>query len=130
MASVELERILYVEDDDDIRSVASMALELIGGLQVAACSSGVEALARAEAFAPQLLLLDVMMPGMDGPATLAALRELPGCAATPALFMTAKVQPHEVMHYRSIGAFEVIHKPFDPMTLADDIRAIWARLPR
>ncbi|WP_342238800.1 response regulator [Inquilinus sp. OTU3971] len=127
MADEVLTRILYVEDDADIRSVAGFALEAVGGFVLAACASGEEALARAPGFAPQLLLLDVMMPGMDGPETLAALREMPGTAVTPAVFMTAKVQLHEVARYRALGAIDVISKPFDPMTLSDEIRAIWAR---
>jgi CheY-like chemotaxis protein len=126
MADEALTRILYVEDDADIRSVASFALEAVGGFVLAACASGEDALAAAAAFAPQLLLLDVMMPGMDGPETLAALRAMPETASTPAVFMTAKVQPQEVARYRALGALDVISKPFDPMTLSDEIRAIWA----
>ena len=127
MADEALTRILYVEDDADIRSVAGFALEAVGGFVLAVCASGEEALAQAPGFAPQLLLLDVMMPGMDGPETLAALRALPGTGATPAVFMTAKVQPQEVARYRALGAVDVISKPFDPMTLSDEIRAIWGR---
>ena len=127
MADEALTRILYVEDDADIRAVASFALEAVGGFVLAACASGEEALAQAAAFAPQLLLLDVMMPGMDGPETLAALRARAETAATPAVFMTAKVQPQEVARYRALGALDVISKPFDPITLSDEIRAIWAR---
>ena len=127
MTPQELSRILYVEDDDDIREVARLALEAVGGFTLAVCASGEEALAAAPGFQPQLLLLDVMMPGMDGPATLAGLRRLPVTADTPAIFMTAKVQPEEVARYRALGAFEVIPKPFDPLTLADEIRAVWRR---
>ncbi|MGL4966659.1 MAG: response regulator [Inquilinus sp.] len=127
MADEALTRILYVEDDADIRSVAGFALEAVGGFVLAACASGEEALAQAPGFAPQLLLLDVMMPGMDGPETLAALRALPDTAATPAVFMTAKVQPQEVARFRALGAIDVISKPFDPMTLSDEIRDIWTR---
>ncbi len=122
-----LERILYVEDEPDIQQVARMALELAGGFTVEVCSSGPEALERAPGFAPQLFLLDVMMPGMDGPTTLAELRQLPQLAATPVIFMTAKVQPAEVAQYRELGAIDVIAKPFDPMKLADTIREMWAR---
>ena len=121
-----LERVLYVEDDPDIRAVGTFALG-IGGLTVNSCASGNEALAAADGFRPQLILLDVMMPGMDGPATLRALRELDATSATPVVFMTAKVQPKEVAVYRDMGAVEVIPKPFDPMTLATVIRAIFAR---
>ncbi len=122
-----LERILFVEDEPDIQQVARMALELAGGFTVEVCSSGPEALERAPGFAPQLFLLDVMMPGMDGPTTLAELRQLPQLAATPVIFMTAKVQPAKVAQYRELGAIDVIAKPFDPMKLADTIREMWAR---
>ena len=127
MTAEPLTRILYVDDDDDIRTVAVFSLEIVGGFEIAACGSGSEALTRAADFAPQLLLLDVMMPEMDGPAVLAALRELPTTAATPAIFMTAKVQTAEVERLRSLGAIDVIAKPFDPMQLPDKIRASWQR---
>lgn len=120
-----LQRILYVEDEADIQAVAKLALELVGGFTVKICSSGEEAVKEAAAFAPDMVLLDVMMPGMDGPSTLAALRKLPSLASVPFAFMTAKVQPQEVAHYKSLGARDVIAKPFDPMTLSDKVRAIW-----
>ena len=124
-----LSRILYVEDDPDIRTIATMALEMAAGLQLQACASGPEALAAAEAFGPDLLLLDVMMPGMDGPTTLARLRELPATARTPVIFMTAKVQPAEVQHYLQLGALGVINKPFDPMGLAAQVQELWKHAP-
>lgn len=119
-------RILYVEDEADIRAVAQMALEAVGGFSVIACASGSEALTAAPTASADLLLLDVMMPGMDGPSTLRALRELPATANTPVIFMTAKVQATEVALYKGLGALEVIPKPFDPMELASQIRRIWA----
>jgi two-component system OmpR family response regulator len=122
-----LEKILYVEDDPDIRAVGLFALQGVGGMTVKACGSGAEALAAAADFAPQLLLLDVMMPKMDGPATLRALWALAATASTPAVFMTAKVQPKEVALYRQMGAIDVIAKPFDPMTLAAQVRTIYER---
>ena len=125
--TTELSRILYVEDEPDIQAIARIALETLGGFVLEVCSSGREALERAPGFAPQLLLLDVMMPGMDGPTTLAELRKLSGTASVPAVFMTAKVQPGEVAQYKSFGAVDVIAKPFDPMTLATQIRDIWSR---
>ncbi len=124
----QLERVLYVEDDEDIRVVAQMALEMVGGLVVKVCSSGEQALAQTEAFAPDLILLDVMMPGLDGPMTLAGLRKIPALADTPVLFMTAKVQPAEIEHYKSLGAVNVISKPFDPMHLAEELKSIWSEL--
>lgn len=123
----KLTRVLYVEDEPDIQVVARLALESLGGYAVEICSSGEEALARAPVFQPQLLLLDVMMPGMDGPTTLKRLRGLPQFAGTPVVFMTAKVQPGEVAGYKELGALDVIAKPFDPMTLAGQVQAIWER---
>lgn len=122
-----LQRVLYVEDEPDIQAVARLALEVVGGLTVKTCSSGEQALNEAPGFAPELVLLDVMMPGMDGPGTLKALRELPSLAAVPVVFMTAKVQPQEVAHYTTLGALGVIAKPFDPMTLAEQVRRLWSQ---
>jgi len=121
-----LQRILMVDDDPDIRTVAELSLKVVGGFTVEMCASGPEALEKAGAFAPDLLLLDVMMPGMDGPATLTRLRELPALAQTAAVFMTAKVQPDEIAQLRACGAIDVLAKPFDPMTLPDALRRIWA----
>jgi two-component system OmpR family response regulator len=123
-----LQRLLYVDDDPDIQTIASLALVNIGGLELLMCSSGAEALASYTAYAPQLILLDVMMPGLDGPATLAELRRLPAWQAPPVVFVTAKVRNQERQRYLDIGAVEVIPKPFDPMTLADQLRAVWTRL--
>jgi CheY-like chemotaxis protein len=126
----DLRRILFVEDDPDIQMVARIALEVVGGFEVLGCGSGAEALAAVVQFAPDLILLDVMMPGMDGLATLAALRELPEVRDVPVVFMTAKVQTQEVARYRELGAEDVIAKPFDPMTLPDRVRAIWRALQK
>ena len=123
----KLTHILYVEDEPDIRMVAQLALEAVGGFTVEVCSSGSEALAQITAFKPQLVLLDVMMPDMDGPTTLGKLRQLPDFSATPVIFMTAKVQPREVAGYKELGAVDVIPKPFDPMSLASTVTAIWER---
>ena len=128
MPDTMLKRVLFVEDDPDIQTVARMALEAVGGFTVLGCASGAEALERVEAFAPDLILLDVMMPGMDGLETLQSLRLLPGAAAVPVVFMTAKVQAQEVAGYREAGAADVIAKPFDPMTLPATVRSIWRRL--
>ena len=125
MSSDTLQRILYVEDEPDIQAVARIALETVGGFTVQICSSGEEALQAAIEFAPDLLLLDVMMPGMDGPTTLQELRNFPDLENTPAVFMTAKVQPQEIEQFKSYGALDVIAKPFDPMALSSQITAVW-----
>jgi CheY-like chemotaxis protein len=121
-----LHKILMVEDETDIQHIARVALEVVGGFEVEMCSGGVEALEKAALFAPDMIVLDVMMPVMDGPMTLAHLREIDGLQQTPIVFMTAKAQPDEVESYRALGA-SVISKPFDPMTLATDLRAIYER---
>jgi CheY-like chemotaxis protein len=122
---MNLERILYVEDEPDIQAVAKLALEMVGGFQVMICSGGQEALDKVGSFAPDLVLLDVMMPGMDGPTTLQNLRANPATAMIPVIFLTAKVQPSEVEQYQELGALDVIAKPFDPMVLAVQVRKIW-----
>ena len=121
----ELRRILHVEDDPSIQAVAKVALEAIGGYDVLSCSSGLEALEAVTGFAPQFILLDVMMPGMGGPETLSKLQERIDLADIPVAFMTAKVQPGEIDLLRGLGARDVIIKPFDPMRLASRIRDIW-----
>jgi CheY-like chemotaxis protein len=127
MSNTPLRRLLIIEDDPDIQEVAKLSLEAIGGFEVKSCSSGSEALKEAPKFTPELILLDVMMPDMDGPSTLRALREIPETAETPVVFMTAKVQPYEVAHIKELGAIDVISKPFDPMTLATTVNRIWAK---
>ena len=124
--SNELKKVLYVEDDTSIQLVTKLALEEIGGLEVKVCSRGQEALEVAEEFAPDLILLDVMMPGLDGPSTLLELRKLALTKNTPAIFMTAKVQAQEVDALKQLpGTIEVIAKPFDPMTLASQLQEAW-----
>lgn len=122
----DLRRILLVDDELDIRTVAQISLTAVGGFTVEACGSGPEAIEKAPAFLPDLFLLDVMMPGMDGPTTLNKLREVPSLAQTPAIFLTAKVQPHEIAQLMACGALDVLAKPFDPMALPDSLRRIWA----
>jgi len=121
-----LEHIVYVDDEEDIREVALIALEDIGGFTVKAFGSG-PALLKALPPAPDLVLLDVMMPVMDGPALLRELRRQPGYDKTPAIFMTAKVQPSEVQALLAEGAIGVVAKPFDPVQLAAEIRRLWEK---
>jgi two-component system, OmpR family, response regulator len=122
-----LEKIMLVEDDGDIRTVAAMSLEMVGGLKVLACESGEAALEELASFAPQLVLLDVMMPGMNGPEVLVRMRATPEGETVPVAFMTARVQPEEIRNLLAIGAIDVIAKPFDPMTLPDQVKALWER---
>jgi two-component system OmpR family response regulator len=115
-------RILHVDDEPDIREIVELCLGLDPAFTVRSCASGRDALATAADWSPDLILCDVMMPTMDGPATLARLRECPQTADTPVVFMTARAQRHELEHFKSLGATGVIAKPFDPMTLADAVR--------
>ncbi|MFV8569737.1 response regulator [Marinobacter sp. SBS5] len=121
----KLNKVLYVEDDADIRAIAELALQDVGGFSAALCSSGAEAIEVAPNFQPDLILLDVMMPEMDGPETLQELRKLEATQSTPVIFMTARIQRSEIDEYLSLGALGVIPKPFDPMTLADEIRRMF-----
>jgi two-component system, OmpR family, response regulator len=118
-----LARILLVDDQRDIRSIVGLALGKIGGFKVKVCESGAEALAGAAAFAPDLLLLDLNMPEMDGVATLRALRAA-GLEA-PAVFFTARIKPEELGRYQELGVLGVIPKPFDPLKLGAQLREMW-----
>jgi two-component system OmpR family response regulator len=121
-------KILYVDDEPDIREVASMSLEIDPQIEVRTAASGEEALAQLDAggWAPDLFLLDVMMPGMDGPGLLKRIRERPAFDAAPAVFITARAQPSERDAFLAAGAVGVIAKPFDPLTLASEVRAVIA----
>ncbi|WP_319529891.1 response regulator [uncultured Cohaesibacter sp.] len=121
----KLRRITYVEDDPDIRAIAELALGSIGGYAVDLCASGHEALEKVPGFSPDLILLDVMMPGMDGTETLERLKGKPDTTDIPVVFLTAKAQKHEVEEYRNNGAIDVIIKPFDPIELPYKISCIW-----
>ena len=116
-------KLLHVEDDADIREIAKMSLELSGDFVVEQCDCGEQALEKTLDYIPDDFLLDMMMPGMTGRQTLEKLRENPDFANVPAIFMTARAQPNELEELRGIGATEVISKPFDPMSLADQIKA-------
>jgi len=129
MSREKLKKILLVEDDTDIQEITKMALASIGGFEVDVCSSGVEALANVVTLSPQLILLDVMMPDMDGIETLEKLRQIPRFSKTPVIFLTAKVQPAEVKRYMELGVSAVLCKPFDPMMISQNILDIWNRHP-
>lgn len=122
-----LQKILMVDDDLSILMIAQISLTKVGMWQVKTVDSGIKALNEVDEFEPDLILLDVMMPGMDGPTTFKKLRENASFATTPVIFMTAKVQPSEVESYCQLGAAGVISKPFDPMTLPSDIRKLLAK---
>ena len=116
-------RVLHVDDEPDIREIVELSLGLDPDLKVRSCGSGGDALAAAATWSPDLILLDVMMPIMDGPTTLTHLRQSPRTADIPVVFMTARAQPRELEHFVSLGAEGVIAKPFDPMTLATAVRS-------
>jgi CheY-like chemotaxis protein len=115
-------RILHVDDEPDIREVVELSLGLDPAFTVKTCASGGDALATVAHWRPDMILCDVMMPVMDGPATLARLRQSPETARIPVVFMTARAQAREMEHFKSLGASGVIAKPFDPLTLASFVR--------
>lgn len=122
-------KVLYVDDEPDIREVAALALELDPGITVRTAASGPMALQMLDsgAFRPDVVMLDVMMPDMDGPAVLAELKSRPEQARLPVVFITARAQAHELARFVSLGAAGAITKPFDPMTLSIELRAVLAR---
>lgn len=131
MTTEVLNSILYVEDEADIMEVVQMALEVVSGFTFQAYNCGYDAIEAVKTgFSPDLILLDVMMPKIDGPETLLELRKLPATATTPAIFMTAKTQQFDVSYYASLGALGVIPKPFDPMLLEMQLRQFWEFRPK
>jgi CheY-like chemotaxis protein len=120
-----VQSVIYVDDDADIREVVAAALGIIGKLDVRTAASGQRAIELAHESKPDLVLMDVMIPGLDGPSILKLLRENPETADIPVIFMTAKVMPTEVADLLRLGALGVIRKPFDPMTLCSDLFALW-----
>lgn len=117
-------QILIIDDEDDIREVAQMGLELVSGWRVETADSGLEGASRAAADVPDAILLDVMMPDVDGPATLKLLRSDPATASIPVVFLTARAQASDVDWLTGLGADGVLAKPFDPVTLADDVARV------
>ena len=126
--SDKLAHVLYADDEEDILSVATLALEMVGGLSVETCCGGREAIEAARRRRPDLIMLDVMMPVMDGPTTMSRLRADASLADIPVILLTARVRGAEVTGYLALGADGVISKPFDPMTLADEVRRVWERV--
>ena len=127
-ASPPLRSVLYIDDEPDIRLIVQIALSLNAGLAVHTGESGEQALRLVRQLKPDLLLLDVMMPGLDGPATLMRLRADPTIAHTPVAFITAKATPEEVSRLRAMGASGVIAKPFDPIRLSEQVQSLWQKL--
>jgi CheY-like chemotaxis protein len=119
-----IHRILIIDDEDDIREVAAMSLESVAGWEVILASSGAQGLVRAAEYLPDAILLDVMMPGMDGPTTFRELRKNPRTARIPVLLLTAKVQSNDQRRFADLGVEAVLFKPFDPMTLSAEISTV------
>lgn len=130
MRAAPLKSVLYVDDEPDIREVVEMSLLLVEGLSVHVCESGERALELLPQLRPDLVLLDVMMPGTDGPTTLQRMRANPALAHVPVVFVTAKAMPQEVARFRELGAIAVIPKPFDPMQLGRQVTKIWGEIDR
>ncbi|MCA1689554.1 MAG: response regulator [Actinobacteria bacterium] len=126
---MEPRRILVVDDDDSIREVAQMSLELVGGHEVLTAASGADGLSCARTEQPDAILLDVMMPDLDGPATFERLQADPATREIPVILLTAKLQPADRARFAELGVRAVVAKPFDPMTLADEVAGIlgWPR---
>jgi len=117
-------KILVIDDEEDIRRIARLSLGKVGRMEVVDAASGADGVRRAEEERPDAILLDVMMPDLDGPSTFAALQMSPRASRIPVIFLTAKAMAAEVDRLKGLGARGVLTKPFDPMTLADQVRAI------
>ena len=128
MPKFPLKRVMYIEDEPDIRSIVQIALEKIGGVTVTTCGSVRETLGLALDFNPKLILLDIMMPDMDGFAVLQAIRSMPQLVNVPVVFVTAKTQLHEIDQYKEEGVSDVITKPFDPVALPKIVNDIWEKI--
>ena len=125
MSGDELKKILIAEDEQDIRDIEKMALEMLGGFEVETCVNGAEVQDKVISYQPQLILLDVMMPIMDGPQALGVLGEDDATKNIPIIFVTAKAMESEIERLISLGALGVVTKPFDPATLSQQILDIW-----
>ncbi|MDV4143579.1 MULTISPECIES: response regulator [Shimia] len=121
----DLKRVVHIDDEPDIREIVRMSLALVGGLEVEQYPSGEEALSHIADVNPDLVLLDVMMPNMDGEETYQHIREIDSLKDIPIVFMTAKASNADLAKLRDLGAIDVLIKPFDPMTLADQVKAIY-----
>jgi two-component system, OmpR family, response regulator len=124
-----LSKVCYVEDDEDIQRIVRMSLERIGKLTVCVCGDPMKAIDSMKSFGPDLVLLDWMMPGMDGPTLFKKMKEHPETQALPVVFITAKASPTELDELLRMGAIGTISKPFSPKDLPDQLRALWAKVP-
>ena len=129
MPAQPLQRVCYVEDDEDIRKIVRMSLERIGKLTVEVVGDPMVAIEAMKAFKPELVMLDWMMPGMDGPTLYRKMREEPEVRDLPVVFITAKASEKELNELRALGAAGTISKPFSPRDLPTQLREIWERLP-
>ena len=129
MPAQPLNRVIYVEDDEDVQRIVRLSLEKIGKLTVEVVSDPMLAIDRMIAFKPDLAMLDWMMPGMDGPALLRKMREVPQTQAIPVVFITAKASQRELEELRKLGAVGTISKPFNPKDLPEQLRTFWRTLP-
>lgn len=116
---------MYVDDDPDLQNLVKLGLETRAGFTVKICDSGEQAVEEITDFQPDLVILDVVMPGMSGPETLEALEKIPGIAPPPVIFLTSKIQPKQMVKYRKLGALGVIKKPMNPLELAEQVKDIW-----
>ena len=124
-----LERIVYVEDDEDIQAIVRMSLERVGKMTVQIVTDPLTAIGAMSAFKPDLVMLDWMMPGMDGPTLFREMKKRPEVAGVPVVFITAKAAPRDLEELKTLGAAGTISKPFSPKDLPDQLRAIWSKLP-
>ena len=129
MPATPLTRVCYVEDDEDIQRIVRMSLERIGKMTVEVCSDPLKAIDVITKFGPQLVMLDWMMPGMDGPTLFRRMKDTPATASLPVVFITAKASKKELDELRELGAAGTLSKPFIPKDLAEQLRQIWAALP-
>ena len=123
----KLRRIMCVDDEFDVLDITKECLETVGGFNVTCCSSGAEMFSRLKETCPDLILLDVMMPGMDGLKVLEEIQKSPEFSHVPVVFMTARVQPKELEEYKRLGSKAAIPKPFDPMQLSAQVEEIWVQ---
>jgi CheY-like chemotaxis protein len=129
MPTTPLNRICYVEDDEDIQRIVRMSLERVGKMTVEVVGNPAQAIDTIKTFKPDLVMLDWMMPGMDGPTLFRKMRETPEVQSLPVVFITAKASSAEMDELRAMGAAGAISKPFSPKDLPDQLRKIWSGLP-